>query len=71
MKRLFMDFVNPQDGRRRRIVVQAPREDLTAEQVSQAMDQLITLGAVPSGYVKDRAAVVETTSNEFFDLIQG
>lgn len=69
MKRLFLDFVNPQDGKRRRITVQAPKEDLTSEEVSQAMDQLITLGALPSGYVKDRAAIVETTTNEFFNLL--
>ncbi|WP_041082042.1 DUF2922 domain-containing protein [Thermotoga profunda] len=69
MKRLFLDFVNQQEGKRRRITIQSPKEDLTSQQVSQAMDALITLGAIPTGYVKDRAAIVETNSNEFFNLL--
>ncbi|KAF2958613.1 hypothetical protein AS159_02700 [Thermotoga sp. Ku-13t] len=69
MKRLFLDFVNQTDGKRRRITVPNPKLDLTSEQVSQAMDMLISLGAIPSGYVKDRAAIVETTTNEFFNLL--
>ncbi|HBT38790.1 MAG: DUF2922 domain-containing protein [Pseudothermotoga sp.] len=68
MKRLFLDFVNQADGTRRRITVPNPSDSLTSEQVAQAMDMLISLGAIPSGYVKDRAAIVETTTNEFFDL---
>ena len=69
MKRLFLDFVNQTDGKRRRIVIPNPKETLTAEQVSQAMDSMISLGVVPEGYVKDRAAIVETSTNEFFNLI--
>lgn len=69
MKRLFLDFVNQMEGKRRRITIQSPKEDLTSQQVSDAMDMLITLGVVPSTYVKDRAAIVETTSNEFFNLL--
>ncbi|HEY8540736.1 MAG TPA: DUF2922 domain-containing protein [Pseudothermotoga sp.] len=69
MKRLFLDFVNQTDGKRRRITIQSPKEDLTSQQVSDAMDMLITLGAIPNTYSKDRAAIVETTSNEFFNLL--
>lgn len=69
MKRLFLDFVNQSDGTRRRIVVPNPKATLTSEQVSQAMDMLISLGAIPQGYVKDRAAIVETNTNEFFNLL--
>lgn len=69
MKRLFLDFVNQTDGKRRRITIQSPKEDLTSQQVSNAMDTLISLGVVPNTYVKDRAAIVETTSNEFFNLL--
>jgi len=69
MKRLFLDFVNQTDGKRRRIVIPNPKETLTGEQVSQAMDSMISLGVVPQGYVKDRAAIVETSTNEFFNLI--
>ena len=47
-----------------------PSENLDAISVETAMDQLIALHVVPSGYVKDRAAIVETNTNEFFDLIQ-
>ena len=69
MKRLFLDFVNQTDGKRRRIVIPNPKETLTGEQVSQAMDSMISLGVVPEGFVKDRAAIVETSTNEFFNLI--
>jgi len=69
MKRLFLDFVNQTDGKRRRIVIPNPKETLTGEQVSQAMDSMISLGVVPQGFVKDRAAIVETSTNEFFNLI--
>ncbi|HOK84702.1 MAG TPA: DUF2922 domain-containing protein [Pseudothermotoga sp.] len=69
MKRLFLDFVNQTEGKRRRITIQSPKEDLTSQQVSDAMDMFISLGVVPTGYVKDRAAIVETTSNEFFNLL--
>ncbi|WP_448531942.1 DUF2922 domain-containing protein [Pseudothermotoga sp.] len=69
MKRLFLDFVSEENGKRRRITVPNPKEDLTSEQLSQAMDMLISLGALPSTFVKDRAAIVETTTNEFFNLL--
>ncbi|WP_028844010.1 DUF2922 domain-containing protein [Pseudothermotoga elfii] len=69
MKRLFLDFVDQVEGKRRRITIQSPKEDLTSQQVSDAMDTFISLGVVPSTYVKDRAAIVETTSNEFFNLL--
>jgi len=69
MKRLFLDFVNQTDGSRRRIVIPSPKANLTADQVSQAMDSMISLGVVPQGFVKDRAAIVETSTNEFFNLI--
>ncbi|KAF2958121.1 MAG: DUF2922 domain-containing protein [Pseudothermotoga sp.] len=69
MKRLFLDFVNQTEGKRRRITIQSPKENITSEQVSQAMDTLISLGVVPTGYVKDRAAIVETNTNEFFNLL--
>lgn len=69
MKRLFLDFVNQTDGKRRRIVIPNPKATLTSEQVSQAMDSMMSLGVVPEGYVKDRAAIVETNTNEFFNLL--
>ncbi len=69
MKRLFLDFVDQVEGKRRRITIQSPKEDLTSQQVSEAMDMLISLGALPNTYVKDRAAIVETNSNEFFNLL--
>ncbi|AEH51558.1 DUF2922 domain-containing protein [Pseudothermotoga thermarum] len=69
MKRLLLDFVNTLDGKRRRIVIPEPKEGLTAEYVSQVMDRLIEQKALPEGYVKDRAAIVETTTDEFFNLL--
>ncbi|RKX42445.1 MAG: DUF2922 domain-containing protein [Thermotogae bacterium] len=70
MKRLYLEFVNQADGKRRRVVLNEPSEDLDATSVEAAMDQLIALHVVSSNYVKDRAAIVETNTNEFFDLIQ-
>ncbi len=69
MKRLFLDFVDQTEGKRRRITIQAPKENITSQEVSQAMDMFITLGVVPNTYAKDRAAIVETTTNEFFNLL--
>ncbi len=69
MKRLLLDFVNTADGKRRRIVVPEPKDDLTAEFVGQVMDSLIQQKALPSGFVKDRAAIVETNTDEFFNLL--
>ncbi|KHC90348.1 hypothetical protein Mc24_08309 [Thermotoga sp. Mc24] len=69
MKRLYMDFYNEAEGKRRRIVVNSPADGLTADQVQEAMQTLLD-SKVLEGYVIDRAVIVETNSNEFFDLIQ-
>ncbi|ACM22197.1 DUF2922 domain-containing protein [Thermotoga neapolitana] len=69
MKRLYLDFYNETENKRRRIIVNDPVEGLTAEQVQSAMQTLLD-SKVLEGYAIDRAVVVETSSNEFFDLIQ-
>jgi len=69
VKRLFMDFVNPA-GERRRITLNSPKENLTAETVQNVMEDLITYKVISSDFQIDRAAIVETNTNEFFDLIQ-
>jgi len=70
MKRLFMDFVNPETGDRRRITLNSPKENLTAEEVQNVMEDLIAYKVIPLSFQIDRAAIVETNTNEFFDLIQ-
>ncbi|ABQ46321.1 MULTISPECIES: DUF2922 domain-containing protein [Thermotoga] len=69
MKRLYMDFYNEAEGKRRRIIVNSPADGLTADQVQAAMQTLLD-SKVLEGYTIDRAVIVETNSNEFFDLIQ-
>ncbi|PLV59340.1 DUF2922 domain-containing protein [Thermotoga sp. KOL6] len=69
MKRLYLDFYNEAEGKRRRITVADPIDGLTADQVQSAMQSLLD-AKVLEGYAIDRAVVVETNSNEFFDLIQ-
>ncbi|PLV56761.1 DUF2922 domain-containing protein [Thermotoga sp. SG1] len=69
MKRLYLDFYNETENRRKRIIVNDPVEGLTAEQVQSAMQTLLD-SKVLEGYAIDRAVIVETNSNEFFDLIQ-
>ncbi|AAD35720.1 hypothetical protein THMA_0652 [Thermotoga maritima MSB8] len=68
MKRLYMDFYNEAEGKRRRIIVNSPADGLTADQVQTAMQTLLD-SKVLEGYAIDRAVIVETNSNEFFDLI--
>jgi hypothetical protein len=49
--------------------VNSPADGLTADQVQAAMQTLVD-SKVLEGYTIDRAVIVETNSNEFFDLIQ-
>ena len=70
MKRLFMDFVDPATGDRRRIILNSPKDGITSEEVQNVMENLIVYKVIPSSFQVDRAAIVETNTNEFFDLIQ-
>ncbi|MBM7560239.1 DUF2922 domain-containing protein [Marinitoga litoralis] len=67
-KKLRMTFVNTVDGKRKTIYLNDPRVDLTSTEVQSAMDSFVGV-LVPAGYEKDNATIVDTTSNELFDLI--
>ncbi|WGS63904.1 DUF2922 domain-containing protein [Marinitoga aeolica] len=67
-KKLRMSFVNTVDGKRKTIYLNDPKPDLTDTEVQNAMDSFIGV-IVPTGYEKDNATIVDTTSNELFDLI--
>ncbi|KAF2955568.1 DUF2922 domain-containing protein [Marinitoga sp. 38H-ov] len=67
-KKLRMTFVNTVDGKRKTIYLNDPRVGLTSTEVQSAMDSFVGV-LVPVGYEKDNATIVDTTSNELFDLI--
>ncbi|AEX85644.1 hypothetical protein XO10_06080 [Marinitoga sp. 1135] len=68
-KKLRMSFVNSTDGKRKTIYLNDPKADLTDTEVQNAMDSFVGV-FIPSGYEKDSATIVDTTTNELFDLIQ-
>ncbi|SHF22833.1 Protein of unknown function [Marinitoga hydrogenitolerans DSM 16785] len=67
-RKLRMSFVNTVDGKRKTIYLNDPRTDLTETEVQNAMDTFVGV-FIPTGYEKDNAAIVDTTTNELFDLI--
>lgn len=69
MKRLVMTFYSELENKRRRIVLNEPKDDLTPEQIMNAMQTLISSKVLDPSYAVERATVVETNTNEFFDLI--
>ena len=67
-KRLALTYRTP-EGRSRTLYIPDPKDNLDTSEVHQLMDAMIGV-IVPSDYQKDRAAVIDTEINEFFDLIQ-
>ena len=68
MKRLVMSF-RTSEGRSRSIYLNDPVDNINATDVQNLMNSM--LGVIfPSDWQVDRAAVIDTTTNELFDLIQ-
>ena len=67
-KRLALTFRTP-EGKSRTLYIPDPKDDLDSREVHSLMDSMIGV-IVPSDYQKDRAVVIDTEMNEFFDLIQ-
>ncbi len=68
MRRLVLSFRTP-EGRTRSFFIQDVVENPDANAVQELMQAM--LGSfVPSDWRVDRAAVVNTETNELFDLIQ-
>ena len=69
MKRLVMTFYSEVENRRRRITLNEPKDDLTPDQIMNAMQTLVDAKVLDPSYVIERATIVETNTNEFFDLV--
>ena len=68
MKRLNLSF-RTSDGRTRTLSIPDPKDGVQASEVQDLMNSMIG-SFVPSDWQVDRAAVVDTTTSELFDLIQ-
>ena len=68
MKRLNMSF-RTSDGRTRTYSLNDPVDNINATDVQNLMNSMLGV-IVPSDWQVDRAAVVDTQTNELFDLIQ-
>lgn len=67
-KRLMMSFVTS-DGRSRSFQLQDPVDDIQAADVQNVMNAMKGV-IVPSDWTVDRAAVVDTNTNELFNLVE-
>ena len=68
MKRLVMSF-RTSEGRSRSVYLNDPVDNINATDVQNLMNAMLGV-IVPSDWQVDRAAVVDTQTNELFDLIQ-
>ena len=68
MKRLAMSF-RTSDGRTRTFYLNDPVDNLSADDVQNLMNAMLGV-IVPSDWQVDRAAVIDTNTNELFDLIR-
>ena len=67
-KRLIMSFITS-DGKTRSFYLQDPVDDINATQVQDVMNMMKGV-IVPSDWQVDRAAVIDTNTNELFNLIE-
>ncbi len=67
-KRLIMSFITS-DGRSRNFQLQDPIDGISATDVQNLMNSMKGV-IVPSDWQVDRAAVVDTTTNELFNLVE-
>ena len=68
MKRLVISF-RTSDNRTRTFTYRDPKDGVTADQVQDLGNAMIGT-VVPSDWQLDRAAIINTETNELFDLIQ-
>ena len=67
-KRLIMSFVTS-DGRSKSFRLQDPVENISATDVQNVMNAMKGV-IVPSDWTVDRAAVIDTNTNELFNLVE-
>jgi hypothetical protein len=68
MKRLALSF-RTSDGSTRTFYLNDPVDPIDASAVQTLMNHMLGV-IVPSDWQVDRAAVIDTNTNELFDLIQ-
>ena len=68
MKRLALSF-RTSDGRTRTYYLNDPVDNIDSNAVQSLMNNWLGV-IVPSDWQVDRAAVIDTTTNELFDLIE-
>ncbi len=69
MRRLRMKFYDPTLGKSKTISVDGVLDTLTQEEIEPIMQSLVGV-LVPATAQVDEAQIVETTTNEVFNLIQ-
>ncbi len=68
MKTLRISFITS-DGRSRTFVFRSPKDGVTADEVQQ-LGNAMKGTIVPPDWQLDRAAIVDTNTQELFDLIE-
>ncbi|HHV01141.1 MAG: DUF2922 domain-containing protein [Defluviitoga tunisiensis] len=69
MKRLRMKFYDPVEKKSKTISIDGVIDDLTQDDVEPVMEGLIGV-LVPASSLVDEASIVETTTEEIFNLIE-
>ena len=67
-KRLIMSFITS-EGKTRSFYIMDPKDGLTAQQVQDVMNSFKGV-IVPSDWQVDRAAIIDTNTNELFNLVE-
>ena len=68
MLTLNIRWYNETEKKSRSMIIREPKPELTAAEVEAAMDSLATLKLVAPGFVTDRAAYVDRTSEVLFSV---
>ncbi|RAO98992.1 hypothetical protein PW5551_06415 [Petrotoga sp. 9PW.55.5.1] len=69
MRRLSMKFYDPNEQKSKTLSVDGVLETLTQAEVEPVMQSMIGV-LVPATAQVDEASIIETTTNEIFNLIQ-
>jgi hypothetical protein len=68
MLTLNVRWYNDTEKRSRSLILREPKPELSAAEVEAAMDSLAALKLVATGFVTDRAAYVDRTSEVLFSV---
>jgi hypothetical protein len=69
MRRLSMKFYDPNEQKSKTLSIDGVLETLTQAEVEPVMQSMIGV-LVPATAQVDEASIIETTTNEIFNLIQ-